>query len=904
MLIPSKLRRPVRLQSAVPRQRLLDRLDSAANYRLALITSPAGYGKTTLIAQWAAARQDLGWYSLDDSDNEPEIFANYLVAAIQQATGGHCLRSEALAQKHQYASLGTLFAQLSVDLADWTTPLFLVIDDYHLITNTVIHDAMRGLLRQQPDSLKLVLLSRNLPSLGIANLRVRDQLLEIGSQQLAFTHEEARQFFAGRLDMPIAAQDSNRLCDEVAGWATALQLIVLSSRQSDTPASKTARRLSGINAGHLSDYLVDEVLDRVDGATRRFLLRCSLLRSMNDALIDRLMGEGNGQQRLEQTEHQGLFIQRMDDSGEWFRFHPLFASFLRQRCQWELAAELPEIHCAAAEGWLAQGYPAEAIHHAMAANDVGMMCRILLDSGWTLFNHGELALLDRCLKHLPYDVLILRPRLVLLKGWLAQGQHRSAEVASLLAHDKAEMARRKLDLAPWLVAEFNALLAQVAINTGKPLEAESLAAEALRFLPQFNYYGRIVATSVTGEVAHCQGQLVKALSMMQQTDRMARRHGVYHYALWALLQQSEILIAQGYLQAAYEIQDKAFELVGEQHLEQLPMHEFLLRLRAQLLWSWARLDEAEQAASAGLKVLESAEPQQQLQCLAMLAKIALARGDFDNARSHLHRCENLISGAQYHSDWVTNADKPRVLFWQLTGDVDAAARWLDQTVKPDNVDNHFLQGQWRNIARAQILLGQFDEAEVVLDELNDNARQLHLVSDLNRNLLLNNLIYWRTGRKNDAQRVLMEALSLANRTGFISHFVIEGETMATQLRQLLQLGVLPELEQQRTRRILRDINAHHRHKFAHFDEDFVQQLLHHPQVPELIRISPLTQREWQVLGLIYSGYSNNQIAGELDVASTTIKTHIRNLYQKLGVGQRQDAVQQVKKMLTMIGYAV
>ncbi len=904
MLIPSKLRRPVKLNNTVMRQRLLDRLSAAANYRLALLTSPAGYGKTTLVAQWAATRQNLGWYSLDESDNEPERFANYFVAAIQEATGGHCLRSEALAQKHQYATLGSLFDQLAMDLSNWATPVFVVIDDFHLITNNVIHEAMRGLLRHQPENLKLILLSRNLPSLGIANLRVRDQLLEIGSQQLAFNHEEAKQFFDCRLGMTIESQDSDRLCDEVAGWATALQLIVLSSRQSDTPASKTARRLSGINASHLSDYLVDEVLDRVDAATRRFLLRCSLLRSMNDVLIDRLTGEGNGQQRLERTEHQGLFIQRMDDTGEWFRFHPLFASFLRQRCQWELPAELPEIHRSAAAGWLELGYPAEAIHHAMAANDLNLMCQILLENGWTLFNHGELALLDRCLKHVPYEVLILRPRLVLLKGWLAQSQHRCGEVANLLAHDKAEMAARKLDISPWLLAEFNALLAQVAINTGKPDEAETLAAEALRFLPQSNYNGRIVAMSVTGEVAHCKGRLAYALSMMQQTEQMARQRGVCHYALWALLQQSEILIAQGYLQAAYEIQDKAFELVGEQHLEQLPMHEFLLRLRAQLLWSWARLDEAEQAANAGVKVLVNAEPSQQLQCVALLAKIALARGDFDNARRHLHRCENLLGGGEYHSDWITNADKPRVMYWQLTGDTAAAAHWLDQTVKPDNVDNHFLQGQWRNIARAQILLGQYDEAEVVLDELNDNARQLHLVSDLNRNLLLNNLIYCRTGRKSDAQRVLIEALSLANRTGFISHFVIEGETMGIQLRQLLQLDVLPELEQQRTRRILRDINAHHRHKFAHFDEDFVQQLLHHPQVPELIRISPLTQREWQVLGLIYSGYSNNQIAGELDVASTTIKTHIRNLYQKLGVGQRQEAVQQVKKMLEMIGYAV
>jgi LuxR family maltose regulon positive regulatory protein len=217
-------------------------------------------------------------------------------------------------------------------------------------------------------------------------------------------------------------------------------------------------------------------------------------------------------------------------------------------------------------------------------------------------------------------------------------------------------------------------------------------------------------------------------------------------------------------------------------------------------------------------------------------------------------------------------------------------------------NNHFMQGQWRNIARVQIMLGQFEEAEVVLDELNENARRLRLVSDLNRNLLLSNQLYWQMDRKGDALRVLIEALTLANRTGFISHFVIEGETMAQQLRQLIQINTLPELEQHRAQRILRDINQHHRHKFAHFDESFVDKLLTHPQVPELIRTSPLTQREWQVLGLIYSGYSNEQIASELAVAATTIKTHIRNLYQKLGVAHRQEAVQQAQLLLKMMGY--
>ncbi len=176
--------------------------------------------------------------------------------------------------------------------------------------------------------------------------------------------------------------------------------------------------------------------------------------------------------------------------------------------------------------------------------------------------------------------------------------------------------------------------------------------------------------------------------------------------------------------------------------------------------------------------------------------------------------------------------------------------------------------------------------------------------DHKRNLFLLHQLYWQAGRKSDAQRVFLDGFKLGKRTGFISHFVIEGEAMAQQLRQLIQLNTLPVLEQHRAQRILRELNQHHRHKVAPFDENVVERLLNHPEVPELIRTSPLTQREWLVLGLFYSGYSNEQIAGELEVAATTIKTHIRNLYQKLGVAHRQAALQHAKKLLKMMGYGV
>ncbi|MFT4274182.1 MAG: HTH-type transcriptional regulator MalT [Pantoea sp.] len=899
MLIPSKLSRPVRLESTVTRDRLLQKLTAAGNYRLVLVTSPAGYGKTTLVSQWAADQSNLGWYSLDEGDNHPEPFADYLIAALQQATQGGCPRSELLAQKRQYMDLNALFAQLFIELTEWQKPLWLIVDDYHHITNPAIHEAMRFFLRHQPDNLTVILLSRNLPQLGIANLRVREQMIELSSQQLAFTHQEAKQFFDGRLTAPLACEESNQLCDDVAGWATALQLIALSARQGASSAQDSARRLSGINASHLSDYLVEEVLDNVDVATRHFLLKSALLRSMNDALITCVTGEENGQMRLEEIERQGLFLQRMDNSGQWFSYHPLFGSFLRLRCQWELAAELPAIHRAAAESWMAQGYPREAIHHALASGDAGMLRDVLLVHAWTLFNQSELTLLEASLKTLPWETLLENPRLVLLQAWLVQSQHRFYEVNSLLARFEAACCR---DIDEALRGEFNAVRAQVTINNGNAEEAEHLAMLALESLPESCYYSRIVATSVLGEVMHCKGDLVNSLKLMRQTEQMARRDETWHYALWSLIQQSEILFAQGFLQGAYETQERAFVLVNEQHLAQFPLHEFLLRIRAQLMWAWGRLDEAEQAARAGIRVLKGYQQQQQIQCLGLLAQCSLARGNLDNARSHLNRLENLLNNGNWHSDWIANADEVRVIYWQMTGDKQSANTWMRQTAKPAFANNHFLQGQWRNVARAQIMLGNMTQAEVVLDELNDNARALRLMSDLNRNLLLMNQIYWQTDRKVDAQRTLIEALKLARSTGFVSHFVIEGEMMAQQLRQLIQLNILDELDNHRARRILDELNKHHRHKFAHFDEGFVSRLLNHPDVPELIRTSPLTQREWQVLGLIYSGYSNEQIAGELAIAATTIKTHIRNLYQKLGVSHRSQAVNQAQSMLRMMGY--
>ncbi len=490
----------------------------------------------------------------------------------------------------------------------------------------------------------------------------------------------------------------------------------------------------------------------------------------------------------------------------------------------------------------------------------------------------------------------------MLQAWLAQSQHRYNDVGDLLAKAKDEMARLNVQLSSKEQGEFNALRAQVAINQNEPEKALELAELSLSQPDASIYRSRIVATSVVGEVNHVLGDLSRALPMMQQTEKLARQYQVYHQALWALLQQSEILIAQGYVQAAFEIQDNAFKLVEEHQLHQLPMHEFLLRLRAQLFWCWNRLDEAEECAYKGLDILGSHSESKHLHSYSMLARIAIGRGELDKAGKFIDQIVHLLKQSTYHVDWTANASLSLILYWQAKGDTKSISHWLDTTSRPEVACNHFTQLQWRNIARAYINLEEYDKAQETLDFLQEQAKSHSLVTDTNRNLIVQAVLQVSRGDEDQASALLKEALEMTNQTGIISNFLIDGAKIGHLLQGLTSQSKLGDLERHRAQQLMKDISTTQRSRSVHFDEDFVEKLVNHPNIPELVRTSPLTQREWQVLGLIYSGFSNEQIAQELDVAGTTIKTHIRNLYQKLNIANRKEAIKTAENLLQLMGF--
>lgn len=903
MWIPSKLNRPARLHNAILRSRLLEALAHAPFYKLVLFRSPAGYGKTTMAAQWLNNHSNLGWFNIDESDNDAFRFATYFLQAFNKATNDACPNTQALAERRQFASLTSLFSELFAEFGFNDTQTYLVLDDYHLITNDEIHEGLRFFLKHMPDNITLVVTSRTHPPLNTANLRVRDLLIEVDSALLAFDKEETERFFHKRItDNRYQADILETIRTQVEGWASALQLIALHAQQFPGTLENSAVSIANFNQDHIWDYLAEEVFDQLTPELQTFLLQCSVLDMFNAELITELTGRDDALAMLDSLNRFGLFLHPMEGADNWFRFHNLFAEFLRHQRYTQIPGQLSQLHYNAAKAWLKQQNPQAALTHAQKSGDEILVSQILSDHGWNMFNHGELQVVESAINNLSDDVLFISPRLCLLRAWLAQSQHRYNQVFDLIVEAEEKMAARNIDLTDTQIGEFKALSAQVAINQDNPALALETAEFALQQLPHSSFRIRIVATSVIGEVYHVIGELDKAFETMQKTEVMAREDGVFHQALWAILQQSEIQLARGYGQAAFELLNKAEQLIKEQHLHQLPLHEFMLRIKAQILWCWNRLDEAEQCAHLGLEIMAPFEDSKSLHCYSMLARIAISRGELDKAARYLDTCNQLKANNRYHIDWCANADLSNLLYWQATSHQQAIEQWLSECEEPRSAVNHFQQLQWRNIARAALLVGDLERTENILTYLQNQASKLKLVADKNRNLVLEAVLAEKQNQPQKAQQCIHEALSLTNSTGMIGNFLCNAETVSPLIKSLVNEKKLAELELHRAQNLLQLMTNKERVRAVHFDEEFVQKLLTLPDLPELIRTSPLTQREWQVLGLIYAGLSNDQIAAEFDVAPTTIKTHIRNLYQKMGLDNRQHAIKTAEHLIQLMGF--
>ncbi|MEQ9546664.1 MAG: HTH-type transcriptional regulator MalT [Marinobacter sp.] len=903
--IAAKNQPPQPPTTLLPREKFNDLLHGLPPVNLLLVHAPAGYGKTTTMAdRLQALEARAAWYRLESGDNDPARFAGYLAQALEVQAPGSCIGTLETLQNDGYSSLESFLTDLLAELPQEDEPLYVVLDDYHLITNQDIHDSLRFLIRHIPAYLTLVLISRTLPPVGVAQLRMQGRMSEITTRDLAFGADEAQRYFESRLPFEVSRESIERAVRRSEGWISAFQLLSASAATS-IEFSDFVDQLAHGNQ-YIFDYF-DELLGQgLTEQQRTFLLRTSILDRFNAAMVMRVMNDSDGQALLSSLLGMGLFITPVDNSALWFRYHPLFSVYLRHLLSCTTQENQQELHQRAVDAWLELDHAEEAAKHAIAAKDVDRITRVLTAHGRKFFTEGQFTLLQRCLDTLPQDVIAQAPTLTLLRAWVAQGQYKFDEVENWLSAAEARLqASMNDDTQRAIEGEFSAIRAQVAMNYGDHERALVLATEAInqdaRFLPT----SRVAAASVIGEALFVQGQLGEALARMQDTEHLARTHHAHQNVLWALCQQSEISVAMGLLQKAYNIQERAFQYAEENHLNHLPILEFLFRIRSQIMWEWHHLESAERCALQGIEILEAQGERWYVQSHTSLAKVAHARGRQSLCADYISRIQKMLAAGDYHLDWVANAHATMLTYWDAVRDHDSIQRWLTiaPPCDPASATNHFHQCNGRNRARALVSLGQYELALPLLESLTEVAERIGLKTDLNRNHIALAYLFWQMENRDQALVHMKSALTLASTTGAVGSFLRMGKVLIVILKALINEEAIDGMELQRAERLIQ--LAQQQRDFSRairisLDEAIIQDIIDRPDVPELIRTSPLTRREWQILSLIHAGLSNDQIAEHLKVASTTVKTHIRSLYQKQNISHRAEAIELAKDLLSKI----
>src|SRR5215211_1971473 len=417
-LVWTKLVAPALRAGLVPRAGLQSLLQASLQAKLCLVGAPAGFGKTTLLAQWRAVAGGgrVAWVSLEEGDNDPTRFWSYLVAALRTVEpGAGTVALEALGGPSVELER-VVVPSLVNDLATVGAPLVLVLDDYHLITNAICHQTLEGFLDHLPAEVHVVLSTRLDPPLSLARMRASGELAELRVGELQFTGEEAAALLNGSMGLALAAEDVARLAERTEGWAAGLVLAGLSLRGRPDPSGFIAAFSGGDR--HVADYLLAEVLERQPEELRAFLLRTSVLERLSGPLCDAVLETQGSAERLRELEASNLFVVALDDRREWYRYHQLFADLLRLQLGFREPGLVPVLHRRGAARHQAAGGGDEAIGHASAAGEFGQAGALIAQHWLGSWRGGRRATVARWLQGLPPEAITADPPVAFVAAWI------------------------------------------------------------------------------------------------------------------------------------------------------------------------------------------------------------------------------------------------------------------------------------------------------------------------------------------------------------------------------------------------------------------------------------------------------------------------------------------------------
>jgi len=634
----------------VHRERLIQQLESGLAGKLILVSAPAGFGKTSLLSEWANCCLEeipIAWLQLDESDNQLVRFLSYLIAALQTFQGD--LGEAALSglQSNPAVPLETILASLINEIDRLQDKVILVLDDYQQIDTREIHEAVSFLIDHLPTQMCLVIATRVDPPLSIHQLRARGQLTEIRAQQLRFNSEETRSYLESSLDTAFSPGDITALGNRTEGWAAGLQMAAL-SLEGRKDVHQFIQSFSGSHR-FIMDYLSEEIYNQQPAHIQKFLLQTSILDRLSGPLCDTVIAGHDeagkdipAQQTLEYLEHANLFLLSMDDERHWYRYHPLFGGLLRQRLRQNYAKEIP-IYYQRAAGWSeSNGYPEDALKYALAANDITFAAQLVEQHALETLKIGALATLSGWLDKLPEQILLERPWLSVYKSWvlLLTGKFENLEHFLKAAEPGDHETRIDNELRGHIMA----IRAYSVAMGGQPEQAFEYANQALELLPRHDLTVRSVVIFVLGGINMVRGDIEGAIKAMLEAGEMGGQAGNLHLAVSALSSAGDLLRNQGNLVKAKQTYDRALKLGTGQSGRPLPIAAAVYSGLAEIYLELNDLENARKTAETGLDLsAQWGNPENRIGCYLALAHVFYREGDPAEARIALNEARQLAA---------------------------------------------------------------------------------------------------------------------------------------------------------------------------------------------------------------------------------------------------------------------
>ncbi len=866
----------------VPRPRLIERLNDGLDGKLTLVSAPAGFGKTTLLSEWAAGcgpRTRVAWVSLDTGDNDPSRFWAYVVAALQSVCedfgeGIHVSQSRP-------PPIETILSGLINEMVGISGRFALVLDDFHMITAPQVHDGFSFLLDNLPPSLHLFLSTRADPPWPLARLRARGEMTELRADDLRFSHQEAATFLNGVMGLHLSPENVAELEARTEGWVAGLQLAALSMQGREDIAAFI--KAFGGSHRFILDYLVEEVLERQSNDIQEFLLETSILERMTASLCDAVTDRDDGQAILPRLDQANLFIVPLDDERRWYRYHHLFADLLRSRLEQTQPEQVPALHRQASKWYEQNGLIYEAVTHALAAGDAERVGRLIAGNALTMIYHGQLTTLLGCLEALPDDIVRSRPWLCVAYAWaLAYSGQLDAVKPVLQAAETALAGLEATGEIRRVTGHVAAIRAYSADLRGEYSHAAELAREALERLPDEDLMIRGFALSLLGTALRDSGDLVAATLASTEAVTISLAAGDVRVAVTALCELAILLIWQGQLRRAATHSRDALQLAdgfAGQSGQQLPATGLAYARLSSVLREWNDLEAATHYARKAVELCEQwGQADISIVGYSCLARALQATGDSDGALNAIQRMRQIASAVSPYYGALAAVWEAQL---QLAQGDTAAARWARESgLSVDDEANLDVESAYRTIARILIAQGEFDPALRLLARLLKASETAGAIGYAIEIQVLQAMAHHARGEGDKALPILERALSLAEPEGYVRTFIDEGEPMGQLLRQAAARGIavgyvgklLAALEQE----------TEDRHRLGR-------------AVPGSM-VEPLSERELEVLRLLTTHLSSTEIARELIISVNTVRSHIKSIYSKLDVHSREDAVQRAEKL--------